>query len=404
MILAIDDLQWGDVDSAILLSDLICSPQSPVLLFIGCFRSEDLERSPFLSEIRKSIAAGPGPLDHRELAVEALTQSEARELTLALLGRDDAVSRAQAHMVGRESGGNPLFIDELVRHIQSGEPTDSWEEIGQLDLDEVLWARIQRQPEEARRLLGVVAVSGRPIRQALAFQATELGAGGRVALASLRSARLIRCIGQTQQDEIETYHDRIRETVVAHLSAGCAALAPRTAGAGAGHRRPGRSGGPRRPPPRCRRLCPRLRILLARGRPGLGGAGVRSRGAALSGRARTAPGGRQPGAAPLEKTGRRTGQRRPRGRGGASLFESGRGSDGRRNPGSQAAGVDPALDQRPRRRRPGTLAHLARPARHDHAPHRAAGPALAPLAPRRCSACAVSVSATATRARSPPWT
>ena len=91
LILAVDDLQWGDVDSAILLSDLICSPQSPGLLFIGCFRSEDLERSPFLSEIRKSIAGSPGPLDHRELAVEALTQSEARELTLALLGRDDAV-------------------------------------------------------------------------------------------------------------------------------------------------------------------------------------------------------------------------------------------------------------------------------------------------------------------------
>jgi eukaryotic-like serine/threonine-protein kinase len=219
LVLAIDDLQWGDVDSAILLSDLICSPAAPALLFIGCFRSEDLDRSPFLFEIRKSIAGSPGSLEHRELAVEALTQSEARELTLALLGRDDAVSRAQAHMVGRESGGNPLFIDELVRHIQNGEPTDSWEEIGQLDLDEVLWSRINRQPEEARRLLGVVAVSGRPIRQALAFQASELGVGSRVALASLRSARLIRCIGQTQQDEIETYHDRIRETVVAHLSA-----------------------------------------------------------------------------------------------------------------------------------------------------------------------------------------
>jgi eukaryotic-like serine/threonine-protein kinase len=218
LILAVDDLQWGDVDSAILLSDLLCSPLSPGLLFIGCFRSEDLERSAFLSEIRKSIAAAPGSLDHRELAVEALTQSEGRELTLALLGRDDAVSRAQAHMVSRESRGNPLFIDELVRHIQSGEPTDNWEQIGQLDLDEVLWARIQRQPEEARRLLGAVAVSGRPIRQALAFQAALLAAGSRVALASLRSARLIRCIGQTQHDEIETYHDRIRETVVAHLS------------------------------------------------------------------------------------------------------------------------------------------------------------------------------------------
>ena len=116
-------------------------------------------------------------------------------LTLALLGRDDAVSLAQAHMVARESRGNPLFIDELVKHIQSGEPTERWEDIGQLDLDEVLWARTQRQPEDSQRLLGVVAVSGRPIRQALAFQATELVAGARVALASLRSARLIRCIG-----------------------------------------------------------------------------------------------------------------------------------------------------------------------------------------------------------------
>ena len=119
--------------------------------------------------------------------------------------------------MARESGGNPLFIDELVKHIQGGEPIDRWEAIGQLDLDEVLWERIRRQPEEAQRLLGVVAVSGRPIRQALAFQASDLGGGGRVALASLRTARLIRCIGQAQHDDVEIYHDRIRETVVAHL-------------------------------------------------------------------------------------------------------------------------------------------------------------------------------------------
>ena len=156
-------------------------------------------------------------------------------------------------MVARESGGNPLFIDELVRHIQGGEPIDRWEAIGQLDLDEVLWERIRRQPEDAQRLLGVVAVSGRPIRQALAFQASELGAGGRVALASLRTARLIRCIGQSQHDEIETYHDRIRETVVAHLPADRPAAAPRAAGDGARRRRAGRPGGPRRPLPRGRR-------------------------------------------------------------------------------------------------------------------------------------------------------
>ncbi len=41
----------------------------------------------------------------------------------------------------------------------------------------------------------------------------------RVALAALRTARLIRLIGQADQEEIEIYHDRIRETVVSHLPA-----------------------------------------------------------------------------------------------------------------------------------------------------------------------------------------
>ncbi len=216
LILAIDDLQWGDVDSAHLLSDLICSENSPALLFIGCFRAEDAEQNPFLLEMRKSMTKRT-KFEHRELAVEELPLAEARQLALALLGRDDAVALAQAHMVATESGGNPLFIDELVRHIQSGEPIDRWEAIGRLDLDEVLWTRIKRQPEDAQRLLGLVAVSDRPIRQSLAFQASELGAGARVALASLRSARLIRCLGQSHNEEVETYHDRIRETVVTHL-------------------------------------------------------------------------------------------------------------------------------------------------------------------------------------------
>ena len=247
LVLAIDDLQWGDVDSAILLSDLLCSPQSPVLLFVGSFRSEDAEDSPFLAELRRSIAGRPARLEHRELAVEALTQAEARELTLALLGRDDAVARAQAHVVARESGGNPLFIDELVKHIQGGEPIDRWEAIGQLDLDEVLWERIQRQPEDGaaaagrRRGLGPADPPGAGLPGRRAGGRRPRGAG----LAPDRAADPL--IGQAQQDEIEIYHDRIRETVVAHLPPDRLrwhherlALVLSAAG-------PGRPGGPGRP-------------------------------------------------------------------------------------------------------------------------------------------------------------
>ena len=158
-------------------------------------------------------------------------------------------------MVATESGGNPLFIDELVRHIQSGEPIDRWEAIGQLDLDEVLWTRIQRQPEDAQRLLGLVAVSGRPIRQSLAFQASELGAGARVALASLRSARLIRCLGQAHNEDVEIYHDRIRETVVAHLPRESVRWNHERLALGATDIRVGRPGDPRGSLSRGRRDC-----------------------------------------------------------------------------------------------------------------------------------------------------
>ncbi len=95
LVLAVDDLQWGDADSAILLADVLGEPQSPVLLFLGSFRAEDAEDSPFLVELRRSMEGRPAQPEHRELAVEALTQSEARELALALLGREDSVARAR---------------------------------------------------------------------------------------------------------------------------------------------------------------------------------------------------------------------------------------------------------------------------------------------------------------------
>jgi eukaryotic-like serine/threonine-protein kinase len=56
------------------------------------------------------------------------------------------------------------------------------------------------------------------VRQLSACRAAGLGADGLASLAVLRAGHLVRTAGQRSLDDVEVYHDRIRETVVKHLS------------------------------------------------------------------------------------------------------------------------------------------------------------------------------------------
>src|SRR5262249_38391248 len=86
-VLAIDDLQWGDEDSAAVLADLLRPPDPPTLLLLLCYRSEEQANSPCLRALGKAHELGS--LERRDLAVEPLTLEERRELALALLDAGD---------------------------------------------------------------------------------------------------------------------------------------------------------------------------------------------------------------------------------------------------------------------------------------------------------------------------
>jgi serine/threonine protein kinase/predicted ATPase len=216
LVLCIDDLQWGDLDSAALIADLVKGPGAPPLLMLLSYRSEYLDSSPCLRALQPTQ---PDVHDHveRRIDVDVLTPEDTRSLAEALLGAfsDPSARQDAIEWVVRESGGRPFFVGELVAHLQSGAAVRN-----RPDLDEVLWDRVTRLPDVSRRLLEVIAVAGRPVQVRDAQTAALLPALPPDVVAGLRAARLVRTTGRTLHDQIETFHDRIRESITGHLAPG----------------------------------------------------------------------------------------------------------------------------------------------------------------------------------------
>jgi eukaryotic-like serine/threonine-protein kinase len=236
LILFIDDLQWGDFDSAALLGELLRPPDSPSLLLIACYRSEEVETSPFLKTFLPLRTTAGWTVLSRELIIEELERAEAKDLVLALLGKEHSTSITGStdisEAIFEESGGNPFFINELVQYLQASQGLaqflDTWTERSDLSgettiitLDEVIYSRIQNLPEDVRRLLEIIAVAGRPIELKVASAAAQFNIGENAsaytALAILHAGHLVRTRETLDLDEIEVYHNRIRETVVKRL-------------------------------------------------------------------------------------------------------------------------------------------------------------------------------------------
>jgi len=213
LVLSIDDLQWGDPDSGALLGELLRPPDPPPLLLIVCYRSEETEASPLLKVLRSAL------LDTEvcNVEVEDLSPRQATDLALALLskGHGDVMARAQA--IARESAGNPFFLNELVRYTALG-IAQADAELQAPTLDEAIQARISQLPQQARQLLEVIAVAGRPVRFEEAKRAAGVSVGEQTLLALLRNEHLLSTHGAPGSSDVEIYHDRIRQTVFTHLT------------------------------------------------------------------------------------------------------------------------------------------------------------------------------------------
>jgi hypothetical protein len=200
VVLVIDDLQWADSDSALLLRELLRQPGAPALLLLATSRAAD--KLPLPDE------------GTRVLPLARLGAEETRELVCAL---SPQVAAGSVDVIVRETAGHPLFVDELVRHVAARGVGD----LGAVRLDEALRRRLATLSPTNRRVLELVAVAGTVVTQEVLARAAAVEPGELDrAISTLRAASFVRTGGVRPAANVEPYHDKIGELVRGDLDAG----------------------------------------------------------------------------------------------------------------------------------------------------------------------------------------
>ncbi|MCB9638484.1 MAG: protein kinase [Myxococcales bacterium] len=249
LIFWIDDLQWGDVDSAALLIELLRPPEAPALMFLGCFRSEDLDSSPFLQKFfaQHKLFNASFPLEH--LVLEGLTTSETSELAAILLGPPAQPRSPFLLSLAKQAGGNPSFLEELLRYVQqqttpeqletlllyapqtptpdhepslTEQPASLWTEqvepmLANFTLEDVFKERYNRLSPAQKVFLEYLAIAGQPTSRQLLLRTLEVPPSASE-ISQLRHQHLIRLREANNDEEIDFYHERLRETLLGLLS------------------------------------------------------------------------------------------------------------------------------------------------------------------------------------------
>src|SRR5262249_26529265 len=112
LVLWIDDAQWGAGDSALVLRELLRPPDTPRLMVILSYRSDESTDAPLVE-----ATTAEDRVPHHRIDVAPLDAQHTRTLVAALLESDVSLRELDATVeaVVEESGGSPFFAGELAQ-------------------------------------------------------------------------------------------------------------------------------------------------------------------------------------------------------------------------------------------------------------------------------------------------
>ncbi|HTL33386.1 MAG TPA: AAA family ATPase [Kofleriaceae bacterium] len=206
IVIAIDDAQWGDVDSAPIIEGLVAPPDAPPIVLVLAYRAEDIDAAPLLRALRQPrerLAEVPPPVD---IVLEPLDDEDARTVAASILGV--AASDPRCAAIANDARGLPFLVHELAHAVRGTGDA----------LRAAVTSRLDGLSTTSRTVLELTALAGQPTgRSVLAFASHLAPAELEAALVQLTTERFLRlCADDTRY---ECYHDRIREGVVARIDA-----------------------------------------------------------------------------------------------------------------------------------------------------------------------------------------
>jgi hypothetical protein len=218
VVIWIDDLQWGDLDSARLLRGWIEHfDKIPVLLILS-YRSDEQTSSPCLSFLLERSSEGElAAASARVIDVGELGGDDVRALCRSQLDEVELETDAHFDRIVQEAQGSPYYALQLTG-LARAKLLRGDADLATLSVTALVAELGALLSGEAKRLLAILAVAGRPMASGLALAVAGIRRGGRYQVHTLRVLNLVRTRDPAGEQLLEVYHDRVRESVCGTLN------------------------------------------------------------------------------------------------------------------------------------------------------------------------------------------
>ncbi len=223
LLLVLDDLQWADRSSLLFLEHLAARVPSMPILVVGTFRDSALH-------LEHPLAITLERLHHDHVATRHALHPLPIEAVQAMLriqsGREPPAEVVR--VVYRETDGNPLFVEEVYRHLAEErrlfDERGVWRADVRIDEDDVpdslrlvLGRRVAGLSKESQHLLQVASVIGRGVSLRVLDGLGEVEP--ELVLSALEEAQRAGLITlEPTEPELRFSHELIRQTLLAGLS------------------------------------------------------------------------------------------------------------------------------------------------------------------------------------------